>query len=192
MSNQVFLNHSYRYLVNPTREVKWHWLSLCFACGAVLSKETGIMALAINVGFGLYRSYTSRLKLRNTFKRLFWTDTLTVKYFFLAQLLFFVNVGSAHDAETNKPFEKMHAHRTFNAHAHAGWESRYFSEGRDALHGKSLWNSSLELGYDHFSGGVWYGRSSNHQYDELQYNFALTQEIDEYSFYAGYTHLLFL
>ena len=76
---------SYRYLVNPTREVKWHWLSLCFACGAVLSKETGIMALAINVGFGLYRSYTSRLKLRNTFKRLFWTDTLTVKYsFFLA------------------------------------------------------------------------------------------------------------
>ena len=75
---------SCRYLVNPTREVKWHWLSLCFACGAVLSKETGIMALAINVGFGLYRSYTSRLKLRNTFKRLFWTDTLTVKYFFLA------------------------------------------------------------------------------------------------------------
>ena len=114
-----------------------------------------------------------------------------LKYFFLAQLLFFVNVGSAHDAETNKPFEKMHAHRTFNAHAHAGWESRYFSEGRDALHGKSLWNSSLELGYDHFSGGVWYGRSSNHQYDELQYNIALTQEIDEYSFYAGYTHLLF-
>ena len=114
-----------------------------------------------------------------------------LKYIFCAQLLFFVNVGSAHDAETNKPFEKMHAHRTFNAHAHAGWESRYFSEGRDALHGKSLWNSSLELGYDHFSGGVWYGRSSNHQYDELQYNIALTQEIDEYSFYAGYTHLLF-
>ena len=78
---------SYRYLVNPTREVKWHWLSLCFACGAVLSKETGIMALAINVGFGLYRSYTSRLKLRNTFKRLFWTDTLTVKYFFFWHLL---------------------------------------------------------------------------------------------------------
>ena len=78
---------SYRYLVNPTREVKWHWLSLCFACGAVLSKETGIMALAINVGFGLYRSYTSRLKLRNTFKRLFWTDTLTVKYLFFWHLL---------------------------------------------------------------------------------------------------------
>lgn len=100
-------------------------------------------------------------------------------------------MAKSHEAETTKPFEKMHAHRTFNAHAHAGWESRYFSEGRDALDGKSLWNSSLELGYDHLSGGIWYGRSSNHQYDELQYNFALTQEIDGYTFYAGYTHLLF-
>ena len=112
------------------------------------------------------------------------------KYFIIGfNSLHLVLMG--HDVEANKPFEKMHDHSTFNAHSHAGWESRYFSEGRDALNGKSLWNSSLELGYDHFSGGVWYGRSSNHQYDELQYNFALSQEIDEYSFYAGYTHLLF-
>ena len=96
-----------------------------------------------------------------------------------------------HDAESSRPFEKMHAHGTFNAHAHAGWESRYFSEGRDALNGKSLWNSSIELGYDHLSGGVWYGRSSDHQYDERQYNLALSQEVNGYSFYAGYTHLIF-
>lgn len=96
-----------------------------------------------------------------------------------------------HDSETNKPFEKMHDHRTFNAHAHAGWESRYFSEGRDALNGKSLWKGALEVGYDHFSGGVWYGRSSNYQYDEWQYNLALTQEIDSFEIYAGYTHLVF-
>lgn len=114
-----------------------------------------------------------------------------LKYSLFAQLLIFVNLVSAHDAETNKPFEKMHAHRTFSAHTHSGWESRYFSEGRDALNGKSLWNSSLELGYDHLSGGVWYGRSSNHQYDEWQYNFAFSQEIEGYSFYAGYTHLIF-
>ena len=96
-----------------------------------------------------------------------------------------------HDLESSKPFEKVHAHKALDAHAHAGWESRYFSEGRDALNGKSLWNSSIELGYDHLSGGVWYGRSSNHQYDEWQYNFALSQEVDGYSFYAGYTHLIF-
>lgn len=114
----------------------------------------------------------------------------TVLHFLIIGLLTITEVG-AHDAETTKPFEKMHAHRTFDAHAHAGWESRYFSEGRDSLNGKSIWNSSLELGYDHFSGGIWYGRSSNHQYDEWQYNLALTQQIDRYSFYVGYTHLIF-
>lgn len=85
----------------------------------------------------------------------------------------------------------MHTHRTFETHAHVGWESRYFSEGRDSLDGKSLWNSSLELGYDHFSGGFWYGRSSNHQYDEWQYTFAITQKLGGYEIHAGYTHLIF-
>ena len=76
----------------------------------------------------------------------------------------------AHDAEISRPFQKFHAHQIFESHSHAGWESRYFSEGRDALNGKSLWAGSFELGYDHFSGGVWYGRSSDHSYDEWQYN----------------------
>ena len=97
----------------------------------------------------------------------------------------------AHESDDSKPFEKMHAHQTFEAHVHAGWESKYSSEGRDALDGKSLWISSLEMGYDHFSGGVWYGRSSNHSYDEWQYSFALTQEVEALEFYAGYTHLVF-
>ena len=96
-----------------------------------------------------------------------------------------------HEMESSKPFEKLHAHKDANAHVHAGWESRYFSEGRDALDGKSLWSGSVELGYDHFSGGVWYGRSSNHQYDEWQYNLALSQELESLSFYVGYTHLVF-
>ena len=97
----------------------------------------------------------------------------------------------AHESEASKPFEKIHAHQSFEAHAHTGWESLYFSEGRDALNGKSLWAGSLEVGYDHFSGGVWYGRSSNHQYDEVQYNLAFTQEINGFQFYAGYSHLVF-
>ena len=114
----------------------------------------------------------------------------SLKYLILG--IYFIHLMlMGHDAETNKPFEKVHAHNTLDAHFHAGWESRYFSEGRDALNGKSLWNSSLEIGYDHLSGGVWYGRSSNHQYDEWQYNLALSQEMGGYSFYAGYTHLIF-
>ena len=94
-----------------------------------------------------------------------------------------LNFGFAHEAETIQPFEKIHTHKSFEAHMHGGWESRYFSEGRDALDGKSLWVGSFEFGYDHFSGGVWYGRSSNHSYDELQYSFALTQEVENLQFY---------
>ena len=113
------------------------------------------------------------------------------KYFLFAQILTILNKGWSHDAETTKPIEKTHAHGTFDAHAHAGWESRYFSEGRDALDGNSLWTGTFELGYDHFSGGVWYGRSSNHKYDEWKYSLALTQESNGFEFYLGYTYLDF-
>ena len=78
----------------------------------------------------------------------------------------------AHEGDSAQKIEAIHAHKAHKdlaGHAHVGWESRYFSEGRDALDGKSLWTGSVELGYKHFSGGVWYGRSSNHAYNELQY-----------------------
>ena len=113
------------------------------------------------------------------------------KYIFLSFFPAFLNLGWSHDAETTKPIEKTHAHGTFDAHAHGGWESRYFSEGRDALDGNSLWTGTVELGYDHFSGGVWYGRSSNHKYDEWKYSLALTQESNGIEFYLGYTYLDF-
>jgi len=111
--------------------------------------------------------------------------------FIFSFYLFMLASSWAHESESTKPFEKIHAHRSLEVHAHGGWESRYFSEGRDALDGKSLWTGSVELGYDHFSGGVWYGRSSNHQYDEWQYNLSLSQELGAFEFYMGYTHLVF-
>ena len=40
-----------RYLKNP-KDLKCHLASLIAACFAVLSKETGIMALAINICYG--------------------------------------------------------------------------------------------------------------------------------------------
>ena len=97
----------------------------------------------------------------------------------------------AHECDSAKKVDAIHAHQDVSGHAHVGWESRYFSEGRDALDGKSLWTGSVELGFEHFSCGVWYGRSSNHAYDELQYSLSLTQEKNDWSFYAGYTHLVF-
>lgn len=114
-----------------------------------------------------------------------------LKHVLSAKLFVLWNIGWSHDTVTTKPIEKMHAHDTFEAHAHVGWESRYFSEGRDALDGESLWAGTLEIGYDHFSGGIWYGESSNNLYDELQYSLALTQQANGLEFYLGYTYLVF-
>ena len=106
--------------------------------------------------------------------------------------IFLLKLPSAgHEGDSAKKVDAIHAHQDVSGHAHVGWESRYFSEGRDALDGKSLWTGSVELGFEYFSCGVWYGRSSNHAYDELQYSLSLTQEKNDWSFYAGYTHLVF-
>ena len=113
------------------------------------------------------------------------------KIIFLLFALLFKLTCAAHEGDYAKKIEAIHAHKDLAGHTHFGWESRYFSEGRDALDGKSLWTGSVELGYEHFSGGVWYGRSSNHAYDELQYSLSLTQEKNDWSLYAGYSYIVF-
>ncbi len=97
----------------------------------------------------------------------------------------------AHDSEVQLPFERLHAHGQVEAHAHFGWESRYFSEGRDALAGDSLAFGSVEMGWEHFSGGVWYGYSPDGDYDELQLTIAYTQNFGNWEFYGSYTYLRF-
>ena len=97
----------------------------------------------------------------------------------------------AHEPETQLPFERPHAHDTTEGHAHLGWESRYFSEGRDALDGDSLFVGSFEMGWKHLAAGVWYGYSPDQRYDELQLTLALTQSIGDFEFYGAYTHIRF-
>jgi hypothetical protein len=94
-----------------------------------------------------------------------------------------------HEPEVQLPFERPHAHESPEGHAHLGWESRYFSEGRDSLNGDSLFVSSFEMGLKHLAGGVWYGYSPDQRYDELQLTLAFTQSIGDFEFYGGYTHL---
>ena len=74
---------------------------------------------------------------------------------------------------------------------HAGWDSHYFSEGRDALDGDSLLAGSVELGWECLAGGVWYGNSPDQSYDEVQLSLALTHGVGDLEFYGGYTHLRF-
>lgn len=96
-----------------------------------------------------------------------------------------------HAPVPNLPFELPHGHEEFEGHVHAGWDSRYFSEGRDMLDGDSLWSGSAELGWKHIAGGLWYGRSPDQDYDELQLSLALTGHAGDFEYYAGYTHLRF-
>ena len=99
--------------------------------------------------------------------------------------------ATAHDSEVQLPFERAHTHESVEGHLHTGWESRYFSEGRDSLDRDSLWTNSFELGWNHLSGGIWYGDSPEQDYDELQLTFALTENIADFEFYIAYTHLRF-
>lgn len=105
----------------------------------------------------------------------------------------FVSVVTAfgHEPEAQLPFVHPHAHETVEGHVHLGWESRYFSEGRDSLDGDSLFVSSFEMGWEHLAGGVWYGYSPDQRHDELQLTLALAQSIGDFEFYGGYTHLRF-
>lgn len=99
--------------------------------------------------------------------------------------------ASGHETEAQLPFKHPHAHDSVEWHAHLGWESRYFSEGRDALDGDSLFTGSFEVGWQHLAAGVWYGYSPDQRYDELQLTVALTQSIGDFEFYGGYTYLRF-
>lgn len=99
--------------------------------------------------------------------------------------------ASAHQSDPQQPFERPHAHENFEFHAHTGLESRYFTEGRDALDGNSLWTSSFEFGIEHFAAGIWYGNSPDQSYDELQISLALTQSFGEFEAYIGFTHFIF-
>ena len=96
-----------------------------------------------------------------------------------------------HESETQLPFARPHAHESLEGHAHLGWESRYFSEGRDSLDGDSLFVGSFEMGWNHLAGGVWYGYSPDQRYDELQLSLALSQSIGDFDFYGAYTYLGF-
>ena len=71
------------------------------------------------------------------------------------------------------------------------YESRYFSEGRDALDGDALYSTNAEFSWENLTGGFWYGRSAGQSYDELQLALAVTHSVGDFEIYGGYTHFRF-
>jgi len=102
-----------------------------------------------------------------------------------------VSVAFGHEPEPNLPFERPHSHEAVEGHAHLGWESRYFSEGRDNLDGDSLLFGSFEMGWKHLTAGIWYGSSPDQRYDEVQLTLGISEQFGDFEIYGGYTHLQF-
>ena len=86
---------------------------------------------------------------------------------------------------------RLHSHELLEAFVYTGWESRYASEGRDALDGDSLWATTAEAGWNHLSAGLWYGLSPEQNYDELQFTIAVSKEFGPVEGYLNYTHFRF-
>jgi hypothetical protein len=97
--------------------------------------------------------------------------------------------GNAPD--TQLPLENPHAQERIEGYAYAGWDSHYYTEGRDKLRWDSLWSGSIELSWKGLAGEVWYGRSPDQGYDELQLSLTFTVHAGDFAFHAGYTHLRF-
>ena len=135
------------------------------------------------------QTFAVRLMFNTTQFRQKFFETLSSMRFILLTTLSVIQTVFAHEPEASAPFAPSESDGGISGHFHGGWESRYFSKGRDALDGDSLWVSSLELGWKNFTSGVWYGRSPDQDYDELQLSFAASQSIGDVEFYAAFTHL---
>ena len=114
------------------------------------------------------------------------TKTLSLVLFISGTL-----IALGHEPEAQLPFARPHGLDSLEGHAHFGWDSRYFSEGRDSLGGDSRFAGSYEMGWKQLTGGVWYGHSPDQRYDEMQLSLALTRNLGDVEFYGSYTHLRF-
>jgi hypothetical protein len=111
---------------------------------------------------------------------------------FLIPLAFSTVAVLAHQDDSEQAFDRDPAGDSgWNFHLHADIESRYASEGRDALDGDSLITGTFEAAWDAVSLGIWYGKSPGQSYDELQLTTALGWEWQELEWYFAYTHLRF-
>lgn len=112
---------------------------------------------------------------------------------FLVPLIVCSSIVHAHEDVSELTFGRFFDDEDgWNIHVHADYESRYATEGRDALDGDSLASATFEAAWDALSAGIWYGSSPEQSYDELQLSTALSWDWKDLEFYVAYTHLRFL
>lgn len=108
-----------------------------------------------------------------------------------AAMLVVTGMVGAHERENQAPVKHPAESDQPRLALRTGWDSRYHTEGRDALDGDSLWRTSLEWSQGPAGFGLWYGNSPDQSYDELQLSAALRQSYGDLQAYVGYTHYRF-
>lgn len=100
-------------------------------------------------------------------------------------------MAAANESESIISLEPTESAAAIDSLAYIGWDSRYFSEGRDNLDGSSLISGGLDIAGEHFGAGVWFGFSPDEDYDELQLSLSLSESVGAFDFYVSYTYLHF-
>ena len=95
------------------------------------------------------------------------------------------------DFSTADMFVKPQFMEQVGATVYGGWDSHYFTEGRDALDGGSLIITDVQSGWEFLFGQVWYAVCPDQSYDELQFMAGVTQTIEDFTYYVGHRHIQF-
>ena len=100
-----------------------------------------------------------------------------------------VEIGPGGNIKLEKKY-RAKAESLFEWHAHLLWESRYVTEGRDNLSGKSLASVSSEFEYNGLSIIPWIADSPDTSYSEFNLNMVYGLKLaDRIELYAGYNHI---
>ncbi len=66
------------------------------------------------------------------------------------------------------------------------YNTRYWAEGRDFLENDDIWSTSVSYGWESLAAGVWYAKSTELPYEELQFGLAWRHDLsDDLQLYVG-------
>lgn len=75
----------------------------------------------------------------------------------------------------------------WSGHVHLDWHSRYVTEGRDNLDGDPIQAATVEVGWNNFTLGGWWGDSPEAGYEETNLSLGWSHTQGDWEYYLSYT-----
>lgn len=98
-------------------------------------------------------------------------------------------IGPGGNVKLERKYRTM-SESHFDWHTHILWESRYVTEGRDNLSGKSIISASSEFTIDRFNIIPWIANSPDTHHSEFNLNIIYATKLaKDIKLYAGYSHI---